>query len=106
MESKGASGCKKLPLSPDSSLHLLPQLPKVRGKPKWQDVKPSFVLLGQAGNTVHGVPTRISRETLRGSMQHSQRARSTARVSESFKRCVKSKKDREELRRTLISIFT
>ncbi|KAI5107507.1 dynein heavy chain 7, axonemal isoform X1 [Silurus meridionalis] len=106
MGSKGASGSKKLPALPEDSLHLLPQLPKVRTKPMWQDAKPSFVLLGLRENTEHGASTRISRETLRGRMQHSQGAFSTARVSKSLKRCAKSKKDREQLRRTLISIFT
>ncbi|MCJ8732206.1 hypothetical protein PDJAM_G00208560 [Pangasius djambal] len=60
MESKGASGSKKLPGFPHSSLHLLPQLPLVRAKPKWQNAKPSFVLLGQSENTDHAVSTRIS----------------------------------------------
>ncbi|KAM9486848.1 dynein axonemal heavy chain 7-like, partial [Clarias gariepinus] len=41
-----------------------------------------------------------------GSMQHGQSVRSTARMSGSFNQSVKLKKDREQLRRTLISIFS
>ncbi|TSM60567.1 Dynein heavy chain 7, axonemal [Bagarius yarrelli] len=85
----------------NNALHV----PQVRIKPRWQDAKPSFNLLDQPGFADIISPTRITRETLRGSIQRSQITRSTAKDSECFKQCLKSKKEREELRRTLIKIF-
>ncbi|XP_058247474.1 dynein axonemal heavy chain 7 [Hemibagrus wyckioides] len=108
---QGASANEKTTAT-DSSMCHLPQLPEVgakpkwhRAKPKWQDAKPSFVLT-ETGNTDEEPSSSISRETLRGSMQHGQRANRTPRLSETFKKFMKVKKDREQLRRTLISIFT
>ncbi|XP_047008198.1 dynein axonemal heavy chain 7-like [Ictalurus punctatus] len=73
-------------------------------KPKRQDAKPSFVVLAQTENTDHGVSSRSFIETLR-SMEHSERAHRTARVSEFFRQCTKLKNDREELCKTLVTMF-
>ncbi|XP_060786498.1 dynein axonemal heavy chain 7-like [Neoarius graeffei] len=102
-EREKSSGDKQLFASPESSL---PQHPMICEKPKWQDAKPRFALLDDTENRGPEVFTWIPSAPLRQSTRHSQEIRSTARASESFRRYLQSKKDHEELRRTVIRILT
>ncbi|KAG9271272.1 dynein heavy chain 7, axonemal [Astyanax mexicanus] len=99
MEDKGAVRKNKLPKIPESSVHFLPQLPKARAKPLWQDATPTFSLQVPANEETsdYGVPRKISRHTLGGVVWHGQSPR--------HRSSIKHNKDREHFRRTLVSLI-
>ncbi|XP_062861638.1 dynein axonemal heavy chain 7 [Trichomycterus rosablanca] len=105
MDTKGASGSKNLPSISESSAYLLPQLPKVRVKPQWQDATPAFVLQARTETAGEGVSSGIS-NTLRGTVWRSSNKDGTF-LSESSKQRskVKPKKELQQFRSSLVSII-
>ncbi|XP_026865841.2 dynein heavy chain 7, axonemal [Electrophorus electricus] len=105
METKGAFGNNEPAKIQESSVRLLPQLPKVRKKPQWRDASPTFVLLSPAkrdstDDALHTVVAgaRPSRTVRRGAEERKSHTESSVNHA-------KPSKERAHFRRALVSII-
>ncbi|XP_076854479.1 dynein axonemal heavy chain 7 isoform X2 [Brachyhypopomus gauderio] len=111
METKGALGNEKPHKPQEHSVGVLPQLPKVRTKPKWQEWRPTFTLPppGTRECSDHGVYPGTSRDVVGAGLRQ---RRSLGRDEEqdqtectrTRRGTVKPPKDREHFRRALVGI--
>ncbi|KAK7169080.1 hypothetical protein R3I93_005162 [Phoxinus phoxinus] len=104
---------RKPPMKPEKTVSLLPQIQKVRSKPRWHEASPSFRLQGPAQedplgsllSNVQGAGVQWSQTRHQGPQHVQTKSGGISKVSYRHRGSDQPKRDREQFRSTLVSII-